>query len=411
MVKKVDVGHLKPGMYVAELDRPWLESPFLFQGFRLESDSDVKEVQDVCRFVYIDPERGDDVDVSVSHAASEGGEGEPDRELVRTEHKITVSFEEEIGAARKIHLRTRQQIDRMFEDARLGRSIDILEVKAVVGDMVDSIIRNPDAQLWLTNLRNRDEYTAIHSLNVCIFALTFGRHLGLSREELNELGVGALLHDIGKMRVPLEILNKDGRLTRDEFEIMKSHARQGFEILQAHAKQLPPSALDIAHAHHERMSGMGYPRGLIGDEITAFARIVAIVDVYDAITSDRIYHHGLSTLDALKNMFQWREQDFDKDLIEQFIQCIGIYPIGSLVELTTGEVGIVISVSQGRRLTPKVMLVRDDKKNAYYPPHIIDLAQFQQETDERLEIQKVLEPNAYGIDVRHYIREEIALSA
>jgi putative nucleotidyltransferase with HDIG domain len=408
MKKQIDTTYLKQGMYVAELDRPWLESPFLFQGFVVDSDEDLEKLKALCVYVTIDPERGDDVDVSIQHMPVT-----PTDSInlnLRQRQKVNISFEEEIGNARQVHSRTRSQLDSMFNDARMGRSIDVTGAKEVVSDMVDSIVRNPDAMQWLTNLRKRDEYTAIHSLNVCIFALTFGRYLGLEETELNELGIGALLHDIGKMRMPLEILNKEGKLTTEEYDIIRQHARHGYEILQQ-TPGLPPSTLEIAYSHHERKKGNGYPRGLRDDEIPLFAKMVAIVDIYDAITSDRVYHHGMNTLDALKNMFEWREHDLDSDLVERFIRCLGIYPIGSLVELNTEEVGIVISVAQGRRLTPMVMLVRDAAKKTMLPPKIIDLSRFMRgESEQALEVKKVLEPNAYGIDIREYIQKEIRAS-
>jgi putative nucleotidyltransferase with HDIG domain len=408
MKKQIDTTYLKQGMYVAELDRPWLESPFLFQGFVVDSDEDLQTLQSLCSHVVIDPEKGDDIDVSIQH--------EPVSNTIRIDldqrqrAQVKVSFEEEIANARLVHHRTRTQLDSMFNDVRMGRSIDVTGAREVVSDMVDSIVRNPDAMQWLTNLRKRDEYTAIHSMNVCIFALSFGRYLGLNDSELNELGIGALLHDIGKMRMPLEILNKQGRLSDEEYDIVRQHARHGYEILQQ-TPGLPPSALEVAYSHHERKKGNGYPRGLTNDQIPLYAKMVAIVDIYDAITSDRAYHDGMNTLDALKNMFEWREHELDSDLVERFIRCLGIYPIGSLVELNTDEIGIVISVAQGRRLTPMVMLVRNAEKKTMLPPKIIDLSRFMRgESEQPIEIKKVLEPNAYGIDVREYIQQEIMAS-
>lgn len=407
MKKQIDISQLEQGMYVAELDRPWLETPFIFQGFVINSDDDLQVLRSLCEYVYIDPEKGDDIDVSITHAVP------LNRKFIdlkqRTRLEISVGFEEEIPKAREAHEHTRSHIDTMFEDVRMGKNVDVSGAKEVVSSMVNSIVRNPDAMQWLTNLRKRDEYTAIHSMNVCIFALTFGRYLGLDEEELNELGVGALLHDIGKMRVPLEVLNKEARLTDDEYSIVRKHAEHGYEILKK-TKGLPPSTAEIAYSHHERKSGEGYPRGLKEDEIHLYARVVSIVDIYDAITSDRVYHHGMNTLEALKNMFEWRENDLDSELVESFIQCLGIYPIGSLVELNSEEVGIVISVAQGRRLTPKVILVRDTEKEVMMPPKIIDLSHFKPgEGDHSLEIRRVLEPNAYGIDVREYISSEVLL--
>lgn len=402
MKKQIDIVQLKQGMYVADLDRPWLESPFLFQGFIVDSDEDLQTLKSLCKYVFIDPEKGDDANTSLEHISISKIDLND-----RKRADVVVSFEEEIGKARKVHHRTRSQLDNMFNDARMGRSIDVTGAREVVSDMVDSIVRNPDAMQWLTNLRKRDEYTAIHSLNVCIFALTFGRYLGLDDTELNELGIGALLHDIGKMRMPLEILNKEDKLSDEEYDIIRQHARHGYDILQQ-TPGLPASTLDIAYCHHERKEGNGYPRGLINDEIPLFAKMVSIVDVYDAITSDRVYHHGMNTLDALKNMFEWRKHELDSDLVERFIRCLGIYPIGSLVELNTDEVGIVISVVQGRRLTPMVMLVRTAEKKVMLPPKIIDLSQFTgEESKQSIEVKKVLDPNAYDIDISEYIQYKI----
>ena len=407
MKKKIDIRYLQMGMYVAELDRPWLESPFMFQGFVVDDEDVFKNLNELCRYVIIDTEKGNDVDTSIEHVPSETAVVID----LKTRKRIptSVTFQEELKQARIVHDRARGQIDSMFSDIRMGKNIDVSGAKEVVADMVDSIVRNPDAQLWLSNLRKRDEYTAIHSLNVCIFALTFARYLGFHVDEMNEIGIGALLHDIGKMRVPLEILNKEDKLTEQEREIVKQHAQHGFDILQ-NSPGLPPSTIEVVYTHHERKRGTGYPRGLVEPQIHLFSRIVAIVDVYDAITSDRVYHHGMNTLDALKNMFKWRENDLDSELVEKFIQCIGIYPIGSLVELTTGEVGIVLSVSQGRNLVPIVMLVCDKEKQVVTPPKIIDLSKFTHEKtteDKVIEIKRVLEANSYGIDLYEYIKHEI----
>lgn len=407
MKKKIDTAYLEEGMYVAELDRPWLESPFPFQGFFVNSDEYVQALKSLCSYVIIDLEKGDDIDVSIQHEPVSTTNRIDLNKRVRAPVKF--SFEEEIVNAHQVHQCTRTQLDNMFNDARMGRSIDITGAKEVVSGMVDSIISNPDAMQWLTNLRKRDEYTAIHSMNVCIFALTFGRYLGLDDAELNEIGIGALLHDIGKMRIPLDLLNKEGRLSEEEYDIVRQHAQHGYEILQQ-TPGLPPSALEIAYSHHERKKGNGYPRGLVNDQIPLFVKMVAIVDIYDAITSDRAYRHGMNTLDALKNMFEWREHDLDSDLVEQFIQCLGIYPIGSLVELNSEEVGIVISVAQGRSLTPMIMLVRDAEKKTMMPPKLVDLSRFKRgESDQLLEVRRVLEPSTYDIDVREYISSEVLM--
>lgn len=399
--RKVEIKDLKLGMYVTELDRPWLETRFMFQGFRIRSDRDVSRLGETCEFVYIDEAK------SYLPVEEKGKEVAPQNFEVRP---YETTFEDEIHSARDIHHRAQEYTKRMFEDVRLGKNIDVLGTKELVADMVRSILRNPDALLLLSNLKDRDEYLAMHAINVTILALTLGRHLGLSRGRLNELGLGGLLHDVGEMRVPEDILHKEGSLSAEENKIMKAHTDHGLEILTATAG-LPLSTREIAHAHHERMNGSGYPRGIVGDEITYLSKIVAIVDVYDAVTSKRVYGRRITSIDALKNMYNWRNELFDADMVEQFIQCLGIYPIGSVVELNSGEVGIVISVEPKSRLLPKLMLVRNSEKRPYFPPKILNLAQYKPE-DFRgsYEIKRVLEPDAYGIDLKSYLLRELYLN-
>ncbi|NIP73246.1 MAG: HD-GYP domain-containing protein [Gammaproteobacteria bacterium] len=406
MRKKVHVKDLRLGMYVAEPDRPWLETPFLFQGFHLESGADIEAVQRVCRYVYIDVERGVDVDRSETPSTTPSAQPSPAAPATGP-YGVLTSVEEELDRARGIRGRAHTFIDEVFDDIRGGRSPKLAEVQAVVRDMVASIVRNPDAQLCLSQLKDRDQYTAQHSVNVCVLTIAFGRHMGLPENELNLLGTGALLHDIGKLRTPLDILNKPDRLTPQELEIIKSHPEEGRRIL-AQSRKMAGPVLDIAHSHHERMEGHGYPRRLHGERISDWGRMVAIVDVYDAITSDRAYHHGLGAGDALSRMYEWKGRDFDSDLLDEFIRCIGVYPVGSLVEMTSGEVGIVLSAQEKRKLRPKVMLIRDERGNPYQPSRICDLTLMGSGGSGAYGIKKVLGPGARGIDVRDYLLEVAA---
>ena len=289
-----------------------------------------------------------------------------------------------------------------MRDARLGRSIDTISAKKMVGGLVDSILSNPDALVWFNHLKNKDEYTSEHSLRVCILALAFGRHLELSQPELNILGLGALLHDIGKMRIPSDILNKPGRLTPDEFELMKSHVPRGVEILE-NTPSIPLAAIEVARSHHERYDGSGYAFGLKGTNIGLFGQIGAIVDSYDAITSDRSYHKGMSAHDALRKMYEWRRKDFHEKLVEQFIQCMGIYPIGSVVEMNTGSVGVVVSVNRLWRLRPRVALVLDASRRRYESPRIIDLINEDSHGSKAIVIRSVLPSGSFGINPTDYL--------
>lgn len=417
MRQKIDVRDLKPGMYVSELDRPWRDTPFLFQGFFIESQADVEQIRNYCQFVYIDmgnsrnvgpgrpitpEERKVELEM-LRHSA------QPQHYRKEPAYQDTVSIEEELEAARDTFVKCRDTIASIMEDARMGRAVDAEGARKDVERLTLSIIRNPDALMCLAQMKRKDEYTMLHSLRVSILALSFGRHLGLSKEELNELGTGALLHDIGKLRVPNEILNKPGRLTEEEFRIMKGHVPEGVKILEK-SKGVAATALEVAAQHHERFNGKGYVYGLRGEQISRAGMITAIVDCYDAITSDRAYHDGISAHHALKKMYTWRDADFHGGLVEQFIQCMGIYPVGSLIEMSTGHVGVVISINRKRYLRPKVNLILDAAKQPYPALRAIDLAaRMRDDTGQPWEIKSVLEPGAYGLNPASFLPKITAL--
>ena len=419
MRKRIDIQDVRKGMYIAELDRPWIETPFLFQGFELSADEELAQLQQLCQYVYIDTEQGLDISPEAhARSSNEPIQLEARRQrLLEDEIRRKVearnlrsspayadqtSLEQELKVAKSAERHTRQTVYDIMNDVRLGKSVDTRAAKRAVSGMVASIIRNPDAMVCLSQLKDKDEYTALHSLRVCILALAFGRHLGFSEEELNLLGLGALLHDIGKMRIPPEILNKPGGLTEAEFDIIKSHVPLGVEILEK-TQGIPNLAIDVARYHHERYDGSGYATGLTGDAISQFGLIGSIVDCYDAITSDRSYHKGMSAHDALKKMYEWRTKDFDPDLVEQFIQCMGIYPIGSLVEMNTGSIGVVATINRRRRLRPKVVLVLTPDKIPYQEPKVVNLYENEAADISELEIKKVIAAGSHGINPVDYL--------
>jgi HD-GYP domain-containing protein (c-di-GMP phosphodiesterase class II) len=418
---RIDTNNLQVGMYVVEVDRPWLDTPFPFQGFHVRDLKELQQIRHLCRYVYVDPDLtlGKEpahlprapgaVPFSPKRTPKPGNL--PLHQRVDLAPPVTPRYrdmtlvEEEITAAREVHTRTRQVIDNVFNDVRLGHALPSLDAKEAVSEMVESVIRNPDALVWLTHLKKKDDYTSIHSMNVCILALAFGRYLGLSKNSLLHIGIGGLLHDVGKMRVKQEILIKPDRLTEDEMEQMRNHAVYGRDILLA-SKDIPSGAADIAWSHHERMDGTGYPRGLKGESIGYFSRITGIIDVYDAITSERIYHNAITSLEALEKMYEWRGTSFDTALVEQFIQCLGIYPTGSEVEMSSGEVGVVISVNRVHRLRPKVLLILDADKTLYDPPRLVDLVRkTHDDRGEAYGIHTVLERGAYNINVKELLLE------
>lgn len=404
--KKVDSRDLKPGMYVARLDRPWVETPFLFQGFRIHNQHDITELQRHCRFVYIDIERGEPAAryLDDNPAAARATDTElhdicrsaPGRPV----YQDTVSVEEELAPARESHRTACDRIGNILDDIRAGRKLNAREAEHAVSGMIESILRNPDAFMWLTKLKDKDSYTYAHSIDACALAITFGRHLGLPRPELQQVAVGTLLFDIGKMKLPTDLLEKPGRLTEAEFTLMQAHVEHSVGLM-TESKDISRTSIEVAYSHHERHNGKGYPRGLRSDQTSVYGKIAAIVDCYDAITSDRPYAVAVSPHEAIRSLYEWRNVDFQEELVEQFIQCLGVYPTGTLVELSTGQVGIVLSQNRVRRLRPKVMLVLNADKDVYEIAPTVDLM-VEESASRKLEIARSLEPGAYGIDPAAY---------
>ena len=422
--KKVDTRDLKLGMYVVELDRPWIGTPFLFQGFPITNVNEIEQLRSCCRYVYIDVEQSRQWtpgepkrihrDYELSWFQFQPKEEPPVSYHRFSTQRVNVEAEsksaqpqdvhalvEDLDAAKQLHQRTHNYVGTVLADVRLGRSIDVQGARELVNEMVDTIVANENALMWLAQLKRRDEYTSLHSINVCVISVVFGRHLGFSDEQLREIGHGALLHDIGKMRIPLELLNKTTELTPDELAVLKQHPQYGYEILLG-SGGISAAALEIVRSHHERVDGNGYPRGLKGDEISEFAMLVSIVDVYDAITTDRVYHLGISPHEALNMMYEWAPKSFPTEPLEQFIKCLGIYPIGSVVELNTGEVGVVMTVNRSHHLYPIITLVLDPDKRPYPVQKLINLELYAEE-EYPVNIKRILESNAYGIDVQHII--------
>lgn len=395
---KVDVRALEVGMFVCDLDRPWIESPFLLQGFLLETRKDVETVQEVCDYVYVDIARSLRQPPKSPPAAR-------DRMLYPA---FQVRFDPEFEHSAEIYDRTHALVKSAMDDIRFGSAIDTGAAKSLVKECVGSIVKNPNTMVLLTRIRDKDEYTSQHSLNVCILSIVLGRYLGMPVAKLEELGLCGLLHDMGKIKVPDDILNKEGSLTPREFEIMKSHARLGRDILLS-ARGLPPSAVDVAYGHHEKLNGSGYPQGRTSEGISPFTKIVSIVDTYDAITSDRVYRQGRSHLTALNILTKSCGTQFPSSLVISFIACIGVYPPGSIVEFQNGEVGIVFEVTAQTKTRPKVLRVLDRFKKPC-KEMILDLSKdLRDELGEPYEIKEVLRQGAYDIDLRRYLERGLIL--
>ena len=410
MKRKVACRDLEVGMYVAELDRPWVQAPFAppfeLQGFTIQDDEELETIQKVCRYVRIDPELGkgaqrylaDGLEFKNIKDITEVFVSLPATSLPKEVYKEQTSFESEIPTANQILSDTGQVYTKIIHDLEKEREINVEEVKNAVSGLVESVVRNPEALSWLVGLKRRDETTYMHAISVAVLALTVGRFLGLSVDRLQALGTATLLQDIGKMSLPEELLNKFERLTLDEREQLKDHVPASVEMLE-NAKGFPPEIVNIVRMHHERNDGSGYPQGLNGSEIPLLATISGIVDCYQAGTSVRPYRRAKTSFQILMELYNERDSAFPGGLVEQFIQCIGIFPIGSFVQLNTKEVGVVVQRNQVQQLKPKIMILVDTEGARIDDPETIDLAaQYLQPDESPRLITSIVDPKTYALD-------------
>jgi putative nucleotidyltransferase with HDIG domain len=381
-------------MFVSKLDRDWQETPFLMQGFMIESLDDIDTVAEYSQYVWIDAVKQEWIPPEMRGVAG------PAIPKVKS-YVNKVDAQKEHRAAMGVYREARQLTKTLLDDVRLGGAINTEHAKSTVKDCVHSILRNPDALLWMARMRTESEYTAEHCLNVCILSIAFGRHLGMSEPELEKLGLCGLLHDVGKMRVPTQVLNKVEPLTEKEFNMIKAHTVHGRNLLMS-SPGVPNIAVDVAYSHHERIDGEGYPRKMKASGISDFARIVAIVDAYDAMTADRCYSRAIPSTDALKRIFQDRGTQFDERLALEFIKSVGLYPPGSIVELVNGLVGIVLETNTRYRHLPKIIAVRD-LNQPLEKERIIALGEIEQKTlDKGHLIKRALCDGSHGIFIREY---------
>lgn len=382
------------GMCVVDLDRPWLETPFLFQGFIVSTQADVEAVQKYCQHVFIDPDRSRVAPTKPSEKPAPETKGGLFKLFQRQSAPApTNTVEQERHVAKTVHRKTSGLVANFLDEVRLGRAIDVKLLEQGVDDTVESILRNPDAMMWLTQMREKAAALEQHAMNACILSIAFGRHLGLPKEELKKLGLCALLHDIGLVKVPDSILKKPGSLSEAEWAEMRRHADYGRDLLIS-VKDLYFGAVDVAHTHHEWFNGKGYPRGLDSSQISPFTRIISIVDAYDDMMTDHSYAPAKTAFESLKAIHEGRNTQFDEGLTKHFIDMIGVFPVGSIVELSTGEVGIVISNNRQHSMQPKLVRVLDHRKQECKEA-LINLA----EVDiNRIKIVRILRNGDYGID-------------
>ncbi|HSN22233.1 MAG TPA: HD-GYP domain-containing protein [Usitatibacter sp.] len=515
MATKVFTHELKVGMFVADLDRPWVDTPFLLQGFLIEDEEQIAALRAHCEYVMVDrarsvgeeyepaanaavassvagaaPKRAavatgasaapadtaesDAAQATASRAAppaaapgayeprvirlgtpggppieddrpraahGEGGgllgrmfsmfRGKPRREakpappplqppppetpqefearaalappgVTITTYVDSVSVEAEVPRAREVVARSSDLLEKLLNDVRLGQSFEIERVEEIVDDMVESIVRNPDALMWISRLREQDIGTYGHGLQVSVYLTAFGRHLGFPKSHLELLAQVGLLLDVGKIRLPRELLEKQGRLTPEEFEQVKEHVQLGLDIL-LQTPNFHPDVIQGIAQHHERMNGSGYPKGLMGDEIGVIGRMAGIVDCFAALTNHRPYAAAVSSYEALRSIASWGGDFFHEPLVQQFVSSVGVFPVGSLIELSTGEVAVVVSHNKLRRLKPRVLVVTGPDKTPVAHPAMVDLLYDPKVGgEEGVFIKRGLPSGAYGLDLRDY---------
>jgi len=398
---RISVHGLALGMYVSRLDRPWLETPFPLHGLAVDSDDAIARLRRICSHVWVDTLRGIAPDPRYL-VFEDPGRSVPVldefEQLRKTDWSIRSEFKAELQEAEHVHAVLEGSIAEVMEDLQDGKHLDLGRLKDGVDAMIDSILRNPTAFVWLKEMKRRDNYAYQHAMGCAIWSASFGRHLGLERDELQVLALGGLLCDVGKVRVAPELLARPGPLTDTEMQQVRAHVHHGLDILET-TPGLPPRIAEIVATHHERHDGSGYPEGLVGNQIPIFGRIVGVVDSYDAMTSVRSYAPSRSPHEAVSELYQQRGKLFQPELVEQFIQNCGIYPTGTLVELSNGQVAVITDVHSLKRLRPRVMMLLDVDKLPLKQFHEVDLGEVEfDEHGSPLVVKRGLPIGAYGLD-------------
>ena len=376
MIKIIAIDQLRVGMYVHDFNCSWLDHPFARNQVRVSSAEQLQKIREAgIRSLYIDTDKGADV-----QAAPSGEEAvvSLEREIIDIAASISVTpvqvpLGDEIKRASQIKVDAQNVVREVMQDVRLGRAIQMGQVENVVQNITESILRNPGALIGLLKIKTKDDYTFLHSVGVCTLLVAFCRSLNIDEETTRQAGLGGLLHDVGKSQVPDDVLNKPGRLTDDEFHIIRQHPQIGYDILLKEPT-IGAIPLDITLRHHERVDGSGYPGRLADHDISQLAKMAAIVDVYDAITSDRCYHKGLSAAEGLRKIYGWSKFHFDPVLVQAFMRCVGIYPVGTLVRLESGRLGVVTRAHETNLLAPTVQVFFSIRSNTYIKPQEVDLA-------------------------------------
>jgi len=374
MLKKIPVEQVRLGMHIQEFCGSWMDHPFWRENFVLDNPDDLRQIRSCgIKEVWIDAQKGLDVEGATKQEA----EASIDARLTAIEAPPAppprATMAEEVVRAAKICAKGKESVISMFQEARMGKAIDHEAAGALVEEISNSVMRNPGALISLARLRSADDYTYMHSVAVCALMVALARQLGLDDRQTRDAGMAGLLHDLGKALMPIEVLNKPGKLTDEEFRIIKSHPVEGHRLL-VEGGGAGEVSLDVCLHHHEKVDGSGYPKGLKDAEISLYAKMGAVCDVYDAITSNRPYKSGWDPAESIRKMTEWSSGHFDTRVFQAFVKSIGIYPTGSLVKLASGRLGVVIEQSPKSLLTPQVKVFFSTKSKTYIPPEVIDLS-------------------------------------
>lgn len=372
MLKKIAVEHLRLGMHLQAFCGAWLDHPFWRTQFVLSDPNDISLIlESPIREVWIDVSRG--LDLACGEAVTEA-------EMILVEEippappaiQEKTSFGDEVKRAAKICAKGKEAVVSMFQEARMGKAIEAEAAAPLVEEISNSVLRNPGALISLARLKTADDYTFMHSVAVCALMIALARQLGLDEQQTREAGMAGLLHDLGKAMIPMDILNKPGKLTDEEFAIVKAHPAEGYKLLLS-GNGVSQMTLDVCLHHHEKVDGSGYPEGLNSESMSLFAKMGAVCDVYDAVTSNRPYKAGWDPAESIKRMAEWKGH-FDPVIFQAFVKSLGIYPVGSFVRLESGKLGVVTEQGEQSLLKPKVKVFFSTKSQAYIKPETIDLA-------------------------------------
>jgi len=385
LIKKISIDQLKVGMYITDMSNQWIPDGNSSRKGTIKSQVNIDKIKQLgVSTIHIDTSKG----VDCPDVASLGKKEQLQKEQLATiqqqsgvdNSNVTVNADGRVSdraddreSAEKAHAQAKDIIGDVLGDVKNGKGVDAKIVSAMAEELTDSLDKNSSALACLTRIRAKDTYLLEHSVNVGILLGLFARSMKVERKIVAELVTGGLLHDIGKIIVPDEVLNKPGKLESEEWVEMQRHVTYGEQVLDV-TEGLSDLSRSICALHHERLDGSGYPRKLAAENISQYGRMAAVVDVYDAITADRVYHQGMSPNEALKKLIEWSVFHLDKDLVYGFIRCVSIYPVGTLVELDNGRAGVVIEINAAEPKKPLLRVFYDMKAKCKTPPYLQDLA-------------------------------------